>query len=159
LSLICQLASEDIKHQLIITTTDVLQDQKIHCLQLRPCSFQPGNFTGRGSEGVKTEALSDPSPNVEMPERNFVFFFLSISLMQTFQLMQQDKVVKTKHKTKERKKQQQQQQPVCCILKTVDCFSPDLRLTLTKRLFWPNIEETHRGNRRCLSTIALSAIG
>ena len=31
----------------------VLQDRKIHCLQARPCIFQPGNLTSRGSEGVK----------------------------------------------------------------------------------------------------------
>ena len=27
-------------------------DQKIYCLQVRPGIFQPGNFTGWGSEGV-----------------------------------------------------------------------------------------------------------
>ena len=32
---------------------DVLQDRKIYCSQARPCIFQPGNFTGWGSEGVK----------------------------------------------------------------------------------------------------------
>ena len=32
---------------------DVLQDQKIYCLKAWPCIFQPGNFTGLGSEGVK----------------------------------------------------------------------------------------------------------
>ena len=31
---------------------DVLWDHKIYCLQAHPCSFQPGNFTGGGSEGV-----------------------------------------------------------------------------------------------------------
>ena len=31
---------------------DVLQDRKIHCLQVCPCIFQPRNFTGWGSEGV-----------------------------------------------------------------------------------------------------------
>ena len=25
----------------------------MYCLRARPCSFQPGNFTGWGSEGVK----------------------------------------------------------------------------------------------------------
>ena len=31
---------------------EVLQDRKIHCLQAGPCIFQPGNFTGWGSERV-----------------------------------------------------------------------------------------------------------
>ena len=30
----------------------MLQDRKIHCLQARPYTFQPGNFTGCGNEGV-----------------------------------------------------------------------------------------------------------
>ena len=30
----------------------LLQDRKIYCLLARPGIFQPGNFTGRGSEGV-----------------------------------------------------------------------------------------------------------
>ena len=30
----------------------MLQDREIYCLQARPCIFQPGNFTGWGSEGV-----------------------------------------------------------------------------------------------------------
>ena len=34
---------------------DLLQDRKIDCLQVQACacSFQPGNFTGWSSEGVK----------------------------------------------------------------------------------------------------------
>ena len=32
---------------------DVLKDRKIHCLQARPCIFQPGHFRGSGSEGVR----------------------------------------------------------------------------------------------------------
>ena len=32
---------------------DVIQARKMYCLQARPCIFQPGNFTGWGSEGVK----------------------------------------------------------------------------------------------------------
>ena len=32
---------------------DALQDRKIYCLHARPCIFQPGNFTGWGSERVK----------------------------------------------------------------------------------------------------------
>ena len=32
---------------------DILQDRKIHCLQVRQCIFQPGSFTGWCSEGVK----------------------------------------------------------------------------------------------------------
>ena len=35
---------------------DVLQDRKIHCLQMRPYIFQPRNLTGWGSEGVKPAA-------------------------------------------------------------------------------------------------------
>ena len=31
----------------------MLKDQKIYCLQAQPCIFQPRNFTGWGSEGVK----------------------------------------------------------------------------------------------------------
>ena len=31
---------------------DVLQDRNKYCLQARPCIFQPGNVTGRVSEGV-----------------------------------------------------------------------------------------------------------
>ena len=30
----------------------MLQERKVYCLQARPCIFQPGNFTGWGSEGV-----------------------------------------------------------------------------------------------------------
>ena len=30
----------------------MLKDRKIYCLQARPCIFQAGNYTGRGSEGV-----------------------------------------------------------------------------------------------------------
>ena len=33
---------------------EVLWDRNINCLQARPCIFQPGSFTGWGSEGVKT---------------------------------------------------------------------------------------------------------
>ena len=32
---------------------DALWDRKISCLLARPCSFQPGHFTGWDSEGVK----------------------------------------------------------------------------------------------------------
>ena len=31
---------------------DVLKEREIYCLQACLCVFQPGNFTGRGSEGV-----------------------------------------------------------------------------------------------------------
>ena len=31
---------------------DVLRDHKVYCLRAQLCSFQPGNFTGGGSEGV-----------------------------------------------------------------------------------------------------------
>ena len=34
----------------------VSQDRKIYSLKARPCVFQPGNFTGCGSEGVKISA-------------------------------------------------------------------------------------------------------
>ena len=33
---------------------DVLQNRNMFSLLPRPCSFQPGNVTGSGSEGVKT---------------------------------------------------------------------------------------------------------
>ena len=36
----------------------VLQDQKIYSLQVRLCIFQPGNFTGWGSGGVKNYSHS-----------------------------------------------------------------------------------------------------
>ena len=47
---------------------DVPQDQKIYCLQARPCIFQPGHLTGWSREGVKGElsrsgtigAVTDP---------------------------------------------------------------------------------------------------
>ena len=39
----------------IALKVDVLQDRKIYCLKARPCIFQPGNFTGCGSEGVKAK--------------------------------------------------------------------------------------------------------
>ena len=32
---------------------DVSQDRKIYSMKARPCVFQPGGFTGCGSEGVK----------------------------------------------------------------------------------------------------------
>ena len=32
----------------------------IHCLQARPCIFQPKNFTGWSSEGVKAEQYQGP---------------------------------------------------------------------------------------------------
>ena len=41
---------------------DVLQDQKMYGLQVRPCIFRPGNFTGWRSEGVK-EKLTLGSPH------------------------------------------------------------------------------------------------
>ena len=40
---------------------DVPQDRKIYCLQVRPYIFQPGNFTGWGSEGVKTTTITKHS--------------------------------------------------------------------------------------------------
>ena len=44
---------------------DVLQDRKTYCLQARPRIFQPGNFTGWGSEGVKLIA-----PRVRIAEKD-----------------------------------------------------------------------------------------
>ena len=41
----------------ITLKVEVLQDRKIYCWQARPFIFQPGNFTGRGSEGVKGKHL------------------------------------------------------------------------------------------------------
>ena len=32
---------------------NMLQARIMFCLQARPCTFQPGKFTGCGSEGVK----------------------------------------------------------------------------------------------------------
>ena len=40
---------------------DVPQDRKMYSLQVRPYIFQPGNFTGRGSEGVKTTTITKHS--------------------------------------------------------------------------------------------------
>ena len=47
--------------KLIALKVAVLKDRKIYCLQARPCLFQPGNFTGCGSEGVNNvaETLTD----------------------------------------------------------------------------------------------------
>ena len=39
----------------------MLKDRKIYYLQARPIIFQPGNFTGRGSERVK------PKPHKKKP--------------------------------------------------------------------------------------------
>ena len=36
----------------------MLSDQKMYCVQARPYIFQPGNVTGRGSEGVKYYSYS-----------------------------------------------------------------------------------------------------
>ena len=36
-----------------ITESRLLLDWKIFSLRVHPCIFQPGNFTGWGSEGVK----------------------------------------------------------------------------------------------------------
>ena len=41
-----------VSSKLTALKVDVLQDRKIYCLQARPSIFQPGNFTGWGSEGV-----------------------------------------------------------------------------------------------------------
>ena len=42
----------------IALKVDVLKDRKLDCLQARrPCVFQPGNFTGWGSGGVKDQEL------------------------------------------------------------------------------------------------------
>ena len=35
----------------------MLWDGKIYCLQACPCTFQPGNFAGCGSEGVNMQLL------------------------------------------------------------------------------------------------------
>ena len=43
---------------------DVLEDRNIYCLWARPCVFQPGNFTGMGSEGVKQNMFG---PGTVMP--------------------------------------------------------------------------------------------
>ena len=41
-----------------VLQADVLQDRKIYCLLTRPCIFQPGHFTGWGSEGVNNYVCS-----------------------------------------------------------------------------------------------------
>ena len=38
-----------------ILKLDLLQDRKIYCHQACECDFQPGSFTGCGSEGVKVK--------------------------------------------------------------------------------------------------------
>ena len=37
----------------IALKVDVSEDRKIYYSQARPCIFQPGHFTGSGSDGVK----------------------------------------------------------------------------------------------------------
>ena len=49
------LACEKIFMKMIALKVDMLQDRKIYYLRARPCIFQPGNFTGGGSEGVKRD--------------------------------------------------------------------------------------------------------
>ena len=47
------LASERIFIKTHCTDSGCVTELKMLCLQARPCIFQPGNFTGCGSEGVK----------------------------------------------------------------------------------------------------------
>ena len=42
----------------------VLWDRNIYCLEARPCRFQPGNFTGWSSGGVKLSAALETSQDV-----------------------------------------------------------------------------------------------
>ena len=44
---------KEFSSKFIVLKVDVSQDRKMYCLQARPYIFQPGNFTGWGSEGVK----------------------------------------------------------------------------------------------------------
>ena len=39
----------------------MLQDRKIHCLQARPCTFQPENVTGWAVKRLKKKRGKDPS--------------------------------------------------------------------------------------------------
>ena len=62
--------------QLVALKVDFLKDRKIYCLQVRPYMFQPGYFTGLGSEGVKRETLelvpcasSSMKPRCEIPSK------------------------------------------------------------------------------------------
>ena len=41
-----------------VLKVDLLEDQKIYCLQVCSCTLQPWNWTGMGSEGVKGLAFS-----------------------------------------------------------------------------------------------------
>ena len=50
----------------IALKVDVLKDRKIYCLQAHPCIFQPGNFTGWGSERVKLDTLLTEEELVEV---------------------------------------------------------------------------------------------
>ena len=53
LKLLCLLFRTDVwKDIRIALQAEVSQGQKISCLQACPCIFQPGKFTGWGSEGV-----------------------------------------------------------------------------------------------------------
>ena len=52
----------------IALKVDVLQDWKIYCLQVRPCIFQPRNFTGWGSERVKLDTLLTEEELAEVEE-------------------------------------------------------------------------------------------
>ena len=47
------LACERTSSKRLAWKVDVLKDRKTDGLQARPCIFQPGNFTGWGSDGVK----------------------------------------------------------------------------------------------------------
>ena len=50
----------------------------MYCLQARPCIFQPGNFTGFGSEGVKANRLA-----ADVENRSVKVRVLSIGLTST----------------------------------------------------------------------------
>ena len=52
------------------TESGLLLDWKIHCLQARPCIFQPGNFNGWGNEGVNISHAF-----IALRERNEQFEF------------------------------------------------------------------------------------
>ena len=50
----------------------MLQHRKIYCLEARPCTLQPGNFSGWGSEGVKQATLMNVLLHVGFAENSHV---------------------------------------------------------------------------------------
>ena len=46
-------------------------DRKTYCLQVHPCIFQPGNFTGWGSERVNLPTTATGSPQDKQAEQEY----------------------------------------------------------------------------------------